>query len=102
MKPAPITATPEQVQRLAQWAVMQAELSELKIKEKELRDTLFGELVPAPVEGTNTVILPNGYALKATHAITRNILKDEFLIYGPIMLEAGIAFEDFIEFKPTL
>lgn len=58
---------------LSQWHQLQSQLSVVKVHELRLRNLLFGELFPNPVEGTNKFSLTDGYVLKAKHVINRTV-----------------------------
>ena len=58
---------------LAQWYAKRAELAKLAQEEHFLRMMIFGHYFPAPVEGTNTFVLPDLYQLKAKYSIYRKI-----------------------------
>lgn len=58
------------------WALTQkiaVECDPLIEQERKLRKELFGELFPTPVEGTNTLVMPDGWQVRGTYPIDRKV-----------------------------
>lgn len=87
-------------QKLWRWKQISDQVSELKAEETRLRMEIFGAMFQEPAEGTNTVDLPKGWKLKATHKINRNI--DEAALPS-ILEELGEGMGDrLVRYKPEL
>lgn len=87
---------------LADWFETKRQLVLLKAKEGMLRSRIAKAYFPNPVEGTNKHILPDGYILKLTHVINRDVdeavlaaKKDEFIA-------RKIPLAHLINYKPSL
>lgn len=93
------TVTPEE---LALWYEMDQQLSKLKAQEMLLRMKIFKFYFPTPVEGTNTFSLPDGYALKGVHGINREIDIAAAKVLAEKFVEAKIAVDALIQWKPSL
>lgn len=60
--------------KLAEWHKAKEQLDVLKAKELSLRNEIFGEAFPSPVEGSrNKAPLASGYVLKGDYKINRNV-----------------------------
>lgn len=75
-----VTATQEadpRVAKLAEWfklkARIAAECAPLIEQERAMRAELFSSFFPAPKEGTNTHVLPDGFQVKGTYPIERKV-----------------------------
>lgn len=87
---------------LADWFETKRQLGLLKAKEGMLRSRIAKAYFPNPVEGTNKHTLPDGYILKLTHVINRDVdeavlaaKKDEFLA-------RNIPVAHIVVYKPSL
>jgi hypothetical protein len=99
---------------LALWYQMHQQLAKLKAAEMLLRQRIFKSYFPEPKEGTNTLILPDTFQLKAVHVINRKIVEESMQalchrpqleegVYGPSKLEeAGVRPDMIIKWKPEL
>lgn len=58
---------------IQEWEALKSELARIKVKEMLLRTKIFGGLFPNAAEGVNYYNLLNGYRLKATAVITRDV-----------------------------
>jgi len=63
---------------LARWQELKAAITKLQGEERALREGLFEGAFQAPVEGTNTMELPDGRKLKGVYNIRRTIREAEF------------------------
>jgi hypothetical protein len=59
--------------KLEAWFLLRDQLKEIKEAEKALRMEIFNKAFPNPIEGTNKVELGDGYILKATYPINREV-----------------------------
>lgn len=84
------------------WLTVKNELARVKAKESILRQKIIKTFFTAPKEGTNNFELGNGYKLKFTHKLQRDI--DEALLTNllPAFAAQGINVDDLIERKPSL
>lgn len=104
-----MTAIPENTVTqadLTAWYDMTKKLTALKAAEMLLRTKIFKHYFPNPVEGTNTVAMPDidglHYAMKATYPITRKVLEAELTILAPLLLEKGVPVGSLIKHEPSL
>ncbi len=63
---------------LDRWQELQATIKQLQAEERALREGIFEGSFPDPVEGTNTIELPDGRKLKAVYKIYRNTDEDAY------------------------
>lgn len=87
------------------WNKMKQELSDLKDAEMALRKRIYRAKVLAPHEGTNKVILPNGWELKAIRTINRKVdIGAARVLSGPDgpFAKAGIVADTLIKWEPEL
>lgn len=91
---------------LAAWFNAKKELDKAKASEMLLRIRIFRFYFPTPVEGTNTVKLPDvdgvPYALKATYPITRKVDAALLDVLTKTMLEQLIPVDNLIKRTPEL
>jgi hypothetical protein len=87
---------------LEAWYQATQELTRAKANEILLRMRIFKHYFPAPVEGTNTFVLPDGYELKGVHKINRTVEPAALVVLAPKFEEAKIVVGDLIEYKPDL
>lgn len=87
---------------IMEWLKLKSALATVKAKEGILRQKIIKTFFAAPKEGTNNFELGNGYKLKFTHKLQRDI--DEALLTNllPSFAEKGINVDDLIERKPSL
>lgn len=87
------------------WNKMKQELSDLKDAEMALRKRIYRAKVMAPHEGTNTVLLPNGWSLKANRVIDRKVDIGAARVLseadGPFV-KASIVADTLIKWEPKL
>jgi len=63
---------------LERWQELKAAITKLQGEERALREGLFEGAFQTPVEGTNTMDLPDGRKLKGVYNIRRTIREAEF------------------------
>ena len=63
---------------LERWQELKAAISKLQGEERALREGLFEGAFKTPVEGTNTMELPDGRRLKGVYNIRRTVREAEF------------------------
>jgi hypothetical protein len=90
------------VENLMEWYKLQEDIARLKSAEALLRMKIFKNFFPAPVEGTNTHILPDGYALKGVHKINRKILRPNLVVLEPTFREKNLPLDSLIKYEPEL
>lgn len=93
--------TPTQAD-LEAWYKLQAELTRLKAAEILLRSKIFKGYFPAPVEGTNSHALADGWVLKGVHKINRSVDPGALGAMRPKFTEAGIKADELIKYTPEL
>lgn len=64
---------------LTRWYVVKDQLKALKEEEQSLREQIFAEAFPTPVEGVNKCDLEGGYVLKGTYKLNRKIIREAYL-----------------------
>lgn len=69
--PANVVTDPQA--ELAVWYTLKQEAAAAILRERTMRARLFAHFFPAPVEGTNTFVLPDGFQLKGKYPISREI-----------------------------
>lgn len=74
----------------------------LILQEKELRARIVASFFPSPKEGTNAYPLANGYRLKYTNSIKRDVDPGEYQARQQEFTDAGIAFASMLVWKPNL
>lgn len=87
---------------LEEWYNADLELARVKAKEILLRNRIFKHYFPAPVEGTNSAPLPDGYVLKATYPITRNVDEGAMAALKEKFIEKLISTDKLVKYKPSL
>lgn len=87
---------------MERWYIVQEQLSKLKNEEQMLRNKIFKGMFTNPVEGTNTVELEDGYALKGKRVINRTVDEAAFKASVEELAKNGIATDRIIKFKPEL
>ena len=95
---------------LSQWYQLQEQLMKLKAAELLLRMKIFKGMIKAPKEGTNTVPLAEGWALKGKHVINRDVDQAALAVNTAVdpathmsrLSANGIHVEQLIKWKPEL
>ena len=87
---------------LARLEELKEQIAHLTVEEKQLRTKLFGEMVPNPVEGINTVPLANGYVIKWKFPINRTVDAATLPTVREMLTEKGVNLDDLIRMKPEL
>lgn len=59
--------------KIGEWNTLQTQLEAIKAQEMKLRKEIFDASFPSPTEGVNDFELPEGWKLKGTYKLTRNI-----------------------------
>lgn len=96
------TVTPED---LTVWNDLQEQLRKIKNAEMLLRQKIWKGLFVAPVEGTNTVSLHDGWELKGVRSVDRKIdlpVLQAMAVENGVFHQAGIRAADYIEWEPKL
>lgn len=87
---------------LQEWYLVAQQLGELKEKEKQLRESIFGAYFPLAEEGTNNFDLGDGFVLKGKRVITRNVDKGSLSAITEELREAGVDVDAVIDWQPKL
>ncbi|QJI53384.1 DNA binding protein [Alteromonas phage vB_AcoS-R7M] len=87
---------------LTNWYNAKEQLDMWKTREAELRKAVFEKAFSDPKEGTNTLTLPEGYALKAQHVINRKVDDASFRSLTVKLAELGVDVEKLVKYKPEL
>lgn len=87
---------------LAEWYRLQDQLKSIKNSEMLLRQKIFKGFFPTPVEGTNSHELPDGYVVKATHKLNREIDQGALGAYRERLTEQGVNVDSLLSWKPSL
>lgn len=87
---------------IEQWYKMHQELSRLRAAEMLLRKKIFSGLFPEPVEGTNKHELGDGWLLKATYSLTRDIDPGALSVARDMLIERKINPDVLVNYKPSL
>lgn len=87
---------------LFEWYRISSELNKLKIAEGLLRMKIFKGKFPTPKEGTNNLVMPDGYVLKAKHNINRTVEEAAFKASIEELAKHGIPTDTIVKFKPEL
>ena len=96
-------ATPHQIiSMLTEWYNVKQQLDTLKKQESTLRKQVFEAAFEDPKEGTNTLKLPDGWALKAQHVVNRSVDAASFKSLTLKLEEMGVDTEKLVKFKPEL
>jgi len=59
--------------KIGRWNELQKQLAAVKDQELKLRTEIFAAAFPAPIEGTNTSELPEGWELKGVYKLIRTL-----------------------------
>jgi len=104
MTDTPNTALPafDLIAALTEWYNVKAEIAPLAQKEGILRKAIFDHCFPAPVEGTNTYVLPDEHQLKGVHVINRNVDDAALDALKPKLAEKQVNIDTLIKRKPEL
>lgn len=87
---------------LAAWYKMQEELKKLRAAEMLLRKKIFGAYFPDPREGTNSAPLADGWVLKGTYGLDRQVDTGALGAMRELFTEAHISVDALVEYKPSL
>lgn len=87
---------------IAEWYRLKDQLTTLRNNEMLLRNKIFKGLFPSPVEGVNSFELPDGYVVKATHKISRDIDIGATEANRARLAEQGINVDKMLNWKPSL
>ena len=87
---------------LEQWFMLADQLKKIKAEEMVLRQRIFDTYFPAPMEGTNTATLPDGFALKGKYTVNREVDIAAFTANRAYFQETGIPMDSMVQFKPSL
>ena len=87
---------------LGQWKTLNEQLASLKDQEAKLRKEIFELAFPAPVEGANTLELPEGWKLKGTHKLNRSIDESALPAILETLRKKKVDTEPLIKYKPEL
>lgn len=87
---------------LEAWYQLQLELKRIKASEMLMRMKIFKHYFPAPAEGTNTAPLADGYVIKATYPITRDVDPGALQALKDTLLEQGVRADELVQYKPSL
>ncbi len=95
---------------LEEWYRLQEQLKKIKASEMLLRQKIFGFYFQAPVEGTNSAPLADGWVLKGKHTINREVdpgalgaMRVPDTETGKSRFDAaGINVDKLIQYKPSL
>lgn len=89
-------------QDIIAWYEADAALTKAKNHEMLLRQRVFKGLFTAPVEGTNSLNLKDGYVLKATYKLNRSVDLEAVQTLADDLREAGVDAAQVIRYKPEL
>lgn len=89
-------------QDIMDWLEVKKQLANAKAKESILRKKITEWFFRTPNEGTNNFDLGNGYKLKYTHKLQRDIDTATFTNLLPEFAKLGIDQNQLAEFKPSL
>ncbi len=90
------------LEALQEWYKLKKTLEDVKTREMELRKQIFGAAFTNPKEGINSLTLPDGYSLKATHVISRTVDKALFSVLREEFLRSGIHVDNIVQWEPKL
>lgn len=92
--------------KLAQWVEMveriKVEVKPLVERERRLRQELFGELFPSPLEGTNYVGLANGWRLKGVYKLDRKLDEAALPAVRDTLATMDVNADTLVDWKPSL
>jgi hypothetical protein len=84
------------------WYEMQEQLKKLKASEMILRTKIFKAFFPTPKEGTNTAPLAEGWVIKGTFSIIREIDVGALDALGEVFEKAHISKDKLVKYTPSL
>lgn len=87
---------------LGAWFEMKKQLQALQASEMLLRKRIAKHYFPAPKEGTNTFVLPDGYRLQLVHGIDRKLDMPAFETLKDDFIKRGIPADHLIRYKVEL
>lgn len=89
-------------EKLEQWYVLKDQLKQISEQEMALRKELVASYFPERVEGTNTVDLGDGFALKAQHKLNRKVDLGTLSAMRDRLTQNRIKVDALVEYKPSL
>jgi hypothetical protein len=92
----------EKLAELTLWFEVKAQLDRVKAQELELRNRIAKSHFPAPVEGTNTANLTDGWVLKMKYPLNRKLDEPQFLAMREALIEQGVRTDELVVYKPDL
>lgn len=90
------------MQDMVVWYELKKQLASLKTQESLMRRKIFGHCFPEPTEGTNSYELPDGYVLKGTHVLNRDVDRGALDAGRTMLQEHGLNVDKLLDFKPSL
>ena len=93
---------PALLEALAKWETAKTALDTAKVREAELRQEVFGLAFPKAKEGTNTLALFSGWALKGVRTINRTIDVAALPAVLVELREEGVVADALVDYKPSL
>lgn len=87
---------------LQEWYKAKQELARVKSREMLLRMKVFRACFPVPKEGTNSFELPDGYVLKATYGLNRDVDMGAFQVLKPMLEENNISADALVQYRASL
>lgn len=91
--------TPEEIQ---EWQALKIEIAAKTAKERLLRDKIAKAYFHDPKEGTNKNELGEGWTIKLTHKLTRDVDVAMLTVLAPKLRSMGVNIDTIIEAKPVL
>lgn len=92
---------PATMQTIHDWYTIKKKLSEIKVKEMELRKRIAKTFFPSPMEGTNNFRLARGAVMKMNQPYTRSLNPAVYQALRADFNSAGIP-KDIVVDKPSL
>jgi len=89
-------------QTIGRWKELAAQLETIKAQEMALRKEVFEAAFTAPIEGSNTYELPEGWKLQATHKLNRSIDAAALPAVLEQLRKKHVDTEKLIRYKPEL
>lgn len=95
----PVITTQEDLNK---WYTLSEQLAQIRAEEMDLRKKIFASYFVAPVEGTNTAQLSNGYVIKGKRIISREVDAENLNVMRPMLTQEGFDVDALIRYKPEL